>query len=467
MARTNTHDVNRSFTRRALASAVAAVLMSSLGATGAIAGEPCELTWNLTPGTPGAGATVHALLRLPDAFGAGPRIVAGGDFTTIDGAPIKHLAMWDGTTWHALGEGVNGPVYALALHDDGAGPALYVAGAFTSAGGTIATNIARWDGAQWSPLGAGVDADVYALCVHDEGDGQALFAGGAFTTAGGASAFRVARWKNGAWSPLSIGMTGAVRALVVRPGGAGAGLHAFGGFGMAGGVNAANAARWDGAQWSPLGAGLNGTVEAAAIDPADGSVVVGGAFSNAGGAGAARVARWNGAAWSAVGAGFNERVRAVAFADLGDGAGPTLYAGGEFILSGGAFVPHVARWNGAAWQALASNMTGGVRALCPDAGATPGALPSLWLGGAFTTIGTDAVQRIARIVGCDSDAPLPPCPGDTNGDRVVNFDDLSDVLSAFGLIGAPGQYPGDLNGDGAVNFDDLALVLGAFGTFCD
>ena len=36
------------------------------------------------------------------------------------------LARWDGFTWSALGEGVNGVVRALAVHDDGSGggPAL-------------------------------------------------------------------------------------------------------------------------------------------------------------------------------------------------------------------------------------------------------------------------------------------------------------------------------------------------------
>jgi hypothetical protein len=62
-------------------------------------------------------------------------------------------------------------------------------------------------------------------------------------------------------------------------------------------------------------------------------------------------------------------------------------------------------------------------------------------------------------------AQLPnPCPGDSNGDGVVNFADLNAVLSQFGQIG-PG-LSGDLNGDGVVNFGDLNLVLAAFGQPC-
>ncbi|MGP1310270.1 MAG: hypothetical protein ACTS27_08750 [Phycisphaerales bacterium] len=59
------------------------------------------------------------------------------------------------------------------------------------------------------------------------------------------------------------------------------------------------------------------------------------------------------------------------------------------------------------------------------------------------------------------------CPGDTNGDNVVNFADLNAVLSEFGTVGAPGFTGADVTADGAVNFADLNAVLSAFGTACD
>ncbi len=64
--------------------------------------------------------------------------------------------------------------------------------------------------------------------------------------------------------------------------------------------------------------------------------------------------------------------------------------------------------------------------------------------------------------------PLPfsvPCPGDTNGDQMVDFLDLNIVLSFFGQTVAPGTN-GDLNGDGAVDFLDLNTVLSFFGHAC-
>ncbi|MEQ8844162.1 MAG: PQQ-binding-like beta-propeller repeat protein [Phycisphaerales bacterium] len=47
-----------------------------------------------------------------------------------------------------------------------------------------------------------------------------------------------------------------------------------------------------------------------------------------------------------------------------------------------------------------------------------------------------------------------PVIGDSDGDGVVNFDDLNEVLTGWGTAG-----PGDVNGDGTVNFDDLNLIL--------
>lgn len=60
----------------------------------------------------------------------------------------------------------------------------------------------------------------------------------------------------------------------------------------------------------------------------------------------------------------------------------------------------------------------------------------------------------------------PVCPGDSNGDNLVNFVDLNTVLADFGASGQPGDFAGDVNGDGVVNFSDLNEVLANFGGEC-
>ncbi len=56
------------------------------------------------------------------------------------------------------------------------------------------------------------------------------------------------------------------------------------------------------------------------------------------------------------------------------------------------------------------------------------------------------------------------CPGDANGDLMVNFADLNVVLFLFGQTGE--NLPGDFNHDGVINFADLNLLLANFGLVC-
>ncbi|MGD9691307.1 MAG: M64 family metallopeptidase [Phycisphaerales bacterium] len=58
-----------------------------------------------------------------------------------------------------------------------------------------------------------------------------------------------------------------------------------------------------------------------------------------------------------------------------------------------------------------------------------------------------------------------PCPGDVNGDRVVNFFDLNILLGSFGQTVPVGTL-GDLNNDARVDFLDLNILLSFFGVTC-
>ena len=112
-----------------------------------------------------------------------------------------------------------------------------------------------------------------------------------------------------------------------------------------------------------------------------------------------------------------------------------------------------------------------------DAPPAPGmytVLTASGVGGTFATSsfptlpggGTFSVSYTPTSVVLTVEGGVPPeCPGDTNGDGVVDFDDLGAVLGQFGLSGP--DLTGDLNNDGVVNFDDLGILLGNFGTHCD
>ncbi len=60
----------------------------------------------------------------------------------------------------------------------------------------------------------------------------------------------------------------------------------------------------------------------------------------------------------------------------------------------------------------------------------------------------------------------PPCPGDADGNGVVNFADITNVLTNFGMDYTPGTGPGDADHNGIVNFADVTNVLTNFGVPC-
>ena len=139
---------------------------------------------------------------------SGSDLYAGGSFTTAGGAAATNIAKWNGSSWSALGSGISAPtgdpyyggsVHTLAV----SGSDLYAGGYFTTAGGVAASNIAKWNGSSWSALGSGMNGGVSALVVS----GSDLYAGGEFTTAGGSPANYITKWNGNSWSALGSGIS--------------------------------------------------------------------------------------------------------------------------------------------------------------------------------------------------------------------------------------------------------------------
>lgn len=59
-----------------------------------------------------------------------------------------------------------------------------------------------------------------------------------------------------------------------------------------------------------------------------------------------------------------------------------------------------------------------------------------------------------------------PCPGDLNGDHLIDLSDLSALLGNYGLVGGATPAQGDMNGDHNVDLSDLAAMLALYGSAC-
>ncbi len=143
----------------------------------------------------------------------GNLVVAGGfNSGLFNGA--HSIAMWDGSSWQSLGEGVSGPGYSSggkgAQEGDGYSPVkalaiyngnLIVAGSFNSAGGVADSSIAQWDGSNWSKVGKGFVGTITSLAVYN----GKLIAAGSFSQIGNAYVYSVAEWDGTNWSALGSG----------------------------------------------------------------------------------------------------------------------------------------------------------------------------------------------------------------------------------------------------------------------
>ncbi|HEY5914810.1 MAG TPA: hypothetical protein VJA21_29825, partial [Verrucomicrobiae bacterium] len=132
----------------------------------------------------------------------------------------------------------------------------------------------------------------------------------------------------------------------------------------------------------PLGLGIDGS-HVGALAVSGSNLYAGGWFTGAGGNAANNIAMWNGSAWSALGSGISGRVLALAV------SGTDLYAGGLFTTAGGSPANYIAKWDGSAWSPLGLGMDSCVNALAVSGSC-------LYAGGFFTNAGGRVVNYIAK-----------------------------------------------------------------------
>lgn len=136
----------------------------------------------------GVNGVVHEMFA-DDAEG---KLYVGGAFTIADSSlatnNIAYVTEAAGVyIWHTMGAGFNGPVYAIAKHDN----KIFAAGAFTMSGDSAVNNVAYWDGNEWRSAGC-IFGTVKDLLEH----GGNLYAAGDFDVCAALSEVNFARWQD-------------------------------------------------------------------------------------------------------------------------------------------------------------------------------------------------------------------------------------------------------------------------------
>jgi hypothetical protein len=302
-----------------------------------------------------------------------------GEFECAGGQVVHNIAHWDGTAWSGLAGGLTGGVngsYARTMAIDQNGK-LYVAGNFTRAGTTPVNNIALWTGTGWEALGDGVNTNIYSVVVDPQ---NRLYAGEYFNFSGNNLPIynAIYRWNGSRWEVFGAGFDNGVTALAFDNQDR---LVAGGFFHIAGGIEARGLARWNGQAWEALVSmdisaprsiiidgdtiyGINYTVweiqnnsyidlglgfttpgggapmmNAVAKDDR-GRLIIGGYFIKSGQGEIRNIARWNGQHWENLGNGIEDgSVSALFMDEIGN-----LWVAGGFNKVGGKVRRDLAFW---------------------------------------------------------------------------------------------------------------------------
>jgi hypothetical protein len=261
------------------------------------------------------------------------------------------------------------------------------------------------------------------MVVFDGGSGPELYVGGITDPAGSPGGPGIARWNGEQWTELPYPVMD-TQALAVFDDGGGPALYAAGrGFQV--GSTTDHVVKWNGASWESLGSAIAGgnaffpTAVAALAVFDDGSgpaLYAAGNFTIAGAGSANYVAKWDGTAWSALGTGLSGGTTyATSLCVYDDGTGPALYAGGNFSSAGGVTANYVAKWDGAAWSSLGAGAgsTTGTSAYVVETMAVydHGTGPGLYVGGALNRAGGAPANYVARWDGIS----WSPLGSGTNG----------------------------------------------------
>lgn len=399
-------------------------------------------------------------------LGDGMQLFAGG--TSSTNTPV--LMAWSGSSWSVVGEGfcTGSSITALAYREsDG----LYVGGDFSEIWSDavctlFSVNVALWDGETWVALGDGLTTPsveptlgLLTISARDLGPGVGVFAGGQFADLADFNV-PIARWNGSAWIGATEleGSHGCFDFEVATLNGFKEQVEVFvaGGYFFDSESNMRPLAMWDGTEWT-IGSAVfdDGYGEVRTLkyyqheEEEHGWLYVGGWFPGIEGTEEWSLARWDGITWeslspSIAGSGVVYAMEVFegelyVFADYTGGRKARKWTWDSGI--------NQMRWYDVDWldgphaSTLISYIVGSQEALVA--------------GGGFA--GTPSQCQPHRI------AFMSACRVDVNFDGVLDFFDVQQFLAWY----AAEDCRADWNGDGIFDFFDNQAFLADYASGCD
>lgn len=158
--------------------------------------NPFNLTWNAMGGGPGVDNRVEAIRVAQD----GATVYIGGIFDAQFGGgagTLQRIASYDVATDTISDMGGGTPDVNVTGLDIARNGALYIAGEFTEIGGVSSNNSAVWNGSAFSALGDGLNFESFRVSVTSDG---LVWYGGFFTRAGELDVnMGFAAWNGSTW----------------------------------------------------------------------------------------------------------------------------------------------------------------------------------------------------------------------------------------------------------------------------
>ena len=134
------------------------------------------------------------------------KLLVCGKFTKAGSITANNIALWDGTSWSTLGEGMRTYSRFQSIYPSNISSIveyknqLYAIGAFDSAGSVLSKYMARWDGNNWQNMGKQPNDGVNNLIVFQ----NSLYVIGRFDSIGDMPAKFIARWDGNEWYNIPV-----------------------------------------------------------------------------------------------------------------------------------------------------------------------------------------------------------------------------------------------------------------------